>query len=558
MDKENKISFLRTLSLLDKEKEINIRERLLSELNENLQSKNIDEIEQIIYDLLKGLENNEEFLTEIIKLESIEIDKIIEKINNKITNNPSDLNYINEKHVHLIELLIKHKLLNIIYSKNYITKLINLVVSLIANLNSTRQLTNYWNNPTQQQFKGSLQEIIFTNKDLVNLFYLHFLNVNTNNEEDFRKYVNQIQNNLKITIGFYIGILPKIQQAKESLIPFSIITIFTEIYNQPAQINGIGQIDISDIFQRISQDKTLHSNIRESLKVLKELDLIYDFLKKLKSIQIDNNFTTLILKIILEQNLYTNKILIDFCILFSSKVPNEYKRTLTNKNKENGYWYKDLVLENLSSKKNILYDEALKFLQFIENWHKNKKLKEKVKEFIKNNINQLLEKDNIFNIYKILMENGEKFELNYTTKDIGKRLIDIFWELDNENEKLIYIFESINKLFKEQDLNILKSKLFEEVIDNLEILSDYQYKILERSKALLKIDSNQIEELFKKLIDIRHNKNSFLLFKIVIENNRQKLNDNLKTDFKEKLEDIKENVENEDIVETIDEILGIL
>jgi len=124
--------------------------------------------------------------------------------------------------------------------------------------------------------------MIFTNKNLANLFYFHFLNVyiNTNNEEDFRKYINQIQNNLKIAIAFYIGTSQRVRQTKDLLIPLSIIYIFTEIYNQYIQLYGIRQVDISEIFQIISEDKNLHSDIVKNLEVLKELNIIYDFLEK--------------------------------------------------------------------------------------------------------------------------------------------------------------------------------------------------------------------------------------------------------------------------------------
>jgi len=557
MEHKEKISFLQVLSELDKK--MNIEHELLPKLEEKLQDKNDDEKEKIILDLVKGIQNNENFLIEIMKLKNIGLNKTIQRVNARIINNPDGIKKIEDKHVLLIKILLKKELLYENVSKDYITRFINFIT------NNTGQVYNYWNNPIHPNFQNSIQKVIFTNENVVSLLFLHILNVyllhkKSGNEENFNTYISQVQNNLKISIASYIRIAQKVPETKNLLVHLSIIVIFTNLYGQPVQISNFGKVQISEIFQVIFQHNNLEKLFVKYLDILRELDILYDFLVTLESNQnqLNANYIVKILETILKTSLYSGELLINFCLFFSSKTPTIYEGIIKRENGKDKYWYKDLVLENLSQDKNVLHNETLEFLQFVENWQKNKELKEKVKEFIKNNINQLLKKDNIFNIYKILIENGEKFELNYTSKDIGKILIDTLLKLDEENEKFVYIFVNIDKLFKKQDLDTFKSKLFEEIIDNLEILNDYQYKILVRSKALLKIDKSQIEEIFKKLIDIRDNENSFLLFKSIVENNKRKLNEDLKKDFKEKLEDIKENVENEDIVETIDEILGIL
>jgi len=549
MNKKEKIGFLKTLSVLDTE--INIREELLSELNEKLQNKDIDEIERIIFDLLKGLKGNEEFLTEIIKLENMKIDEIVGIINNKITDEPSDLSYINENHVYLIELLIKNGLLNKGHSENYITEFIN----LIAILNNSQQIYNYWNNPAHQQFKGSLQEILFNNKNIVNLFFLHLLNIYSNDrEEDFKRFVSQFQDNLKITIASYIRILPKIQQAKYLLIPISIISIFTDTYNQSVQINGIGQVNISEIFQIIFQDKNLHNNIEESLEVLKELDIIYDFLEKLESIQIDDDFTTLILEIILEQGLYTDKILIDFCILLSNKTPEKYKEIINNKVKENNYWYKDYILENLASNKEILHKEALEFLQFVKDWIMNEEIKEKVKEFLKNNINKIFENDNIFNIYKKFIENKEKFYIGYAN-ELGEVLFNKYKSYNNDNEKLKFIFQNIEFTLSQEAIRTLVNAILDFAIHSLEEINDYQYEAILFLEKYIDIEENRVREIFDNLITKNiENINAWKLLDLL--NKKVDLSQNNKDYILKELKKLEKSSQNEDKKKIISQIIN--
>ncbi len=266
----------------------------------------------------------------------------------------------------------------------------------------------------------------------------------------------------------------------------------------------------------------------------------------------------LILEIILEQGLYIDKILIDFCILLSEKIPEKYKEAITNKTEQNEYWYRKYVLDNLSKDNEILHDETLKFLQFMENWQMDEEMKEKVKEFIKSNINKIFENENIYEVFKYLIDNQETFEVNYTTKNIGKIFIDIFIDLNNENEKLNYVYEHIDKIFKKRELKSFTLKLFEKIIENLNVLNEYQYEILEINKSLLKMDKGYIEKYFEKLEDIYNNKYPFLLFKKIVESNNRKLNQDLKKDFKEKLKEIKENVKTNEIENAINEIIKIL
>ena len=475
-------------------------------------------------------------------------------INDRITDNSNEIQKIIYEHVLLIRILINNKNLKENVSKNYITKFINTIIIL----NDRQQIYNYWNSPTHQNFENSIQKVVFSSKNVVDLFFLHILNLYLLlSEKDFNSFINQIQNKLKIIIASYIKIAQKVSETKNLLIPLSFITIFTNLYGQSIQINNFGHVQLNEIF---NIENNFEDSFVKYVEILQELNILYDFLIKIDESQnqLKNNYTIKLLKTILENNLYYEKMLIDFCILFSSKVPNEYKKTLTKKNKENEYWYKDLIFENLSEDEEALYVETLEFLNFVENWYENQEINKKVKEFIKNNIDKIFKDENIYEIFKFFIEKKESFNLNYTTKDIGRLLIENFIEIETENEKNSFIFSHINKLFSQKEIELFASKLFGKIIDILEKVNNFQYEILKQNKFLLKIKEKQIVEFFNKLIDIRNNKIPFFIFKLIIENNENDLSENLKEDFRNKLVEIKENVELEGIIKIIDEILDLI
>ncbi|BCD60392.1 MULTISPECIES: hypothetical protein [unclassified Nitratiruptor] len=550
MKNRDKINFLKSLSsvLL---KRADIKKEVLDKVNEKLQDKNIEEIEKIVFDLFEGLESNENLLKEVINLENIKINDIVKKFNEKLPQNPSaNLNItddINQKHYNLIKFLAKEGILDKEVSETYIDKMLNTVV----NFQNDSNFWNYYNNPGNQKYQYRLYNAFFTEDNLVSLFFIHFLNLYENQEE---RYINQIQNSLKISIALYISISQRVSQVKKLLIPFSIISIFADLYNQSIQINRIGRINIVQMFQIIFQNESLNIYIIENLKELKELNLIYDLLIDLEEKQVDKSFTIKILKNIIEQSLYDNKLLINFNTLFSNNVKEDYEEVINKKLEENKHWYKELILNNILSDNEILHNKAIEFLLFVNNWYEDKELREILKGFLKKNIDKIFNSDEVYNLLKIFVEKGEELKINYTI--LGRVLIDKFINLENEDEKIDYIFKNIERIYKEKDLkDYFIPNLLDKTILNLRNISESQINILNNSKFILQnIEESKIKELFRKVIDERTNKNVFSLLNLILCNN--KLDKEIKKEFKEKLEEIREKIETDEMKKIINEIIN--
>ncbi len=549
MKHEDKITFLKVLQKLDDR--LKIKEEILPKLKEKLRDKDRNEKEKVILDLVESINKNNSFSISILK--EIETNEIIEEINKRVmTKNPDEIRKIEKNHILLVKILVKDNFLGINFSENYIANILN----ILENLNSTQQIYNYFNNYNHPNFQNTIQKIIFTEEFINDLLFFHVLNLYLHDKLSEFLNQNNRQNQLKILIASYIKVLSKIPEAQKLLVPLSIVIIFANVYNQMININNFGGVNTNEIFNIINQSKDLEKFFTKYLKILKELDLLYDFLRELENglNQINENYIKKILKIILDNGLYSEKLLIDFCILFSSKVPDEYKKTLMNKNKENEYWYKDLVLENLSSEENILHDEALKFLQFIENWHKNKGLKEKVKEFIKNNISQLLEKDNIFNIYKILIENGEKFYIGYAN-ELGEILFNNYKSFNHDNEKLKFIFQNIESTLSQESIKTLVNAILTFTIDSLEEANDYQYKITSLLEKYIDINESKIREIFDNLITKNiENMNAWKLFDLL--NKKVKLSKNNKNYILQELKKLEKSSQNKEKKEIISQIIN--
>ena len=549
MEHKDKISFLKALSALVKKTDI--ESELLSKLEEKIQDKNHNEKEKIILDLIEGLENNE-LLINIARLKNFEVNKVIENINKRIINNINELKKIKREHIILIKILLKEKILNTESSKIYIQSFTN----LLLNLNNSGEIRNFLENITRKGYKNPVQELIFTEENFAYLLFLHFINLYLSMDEgDFSNYINKNKENLKIMFALYIKVSEKKPETNHLLVPLSVSIVFTDLYIESINLPHLGNIYIGKIFNIKDGNINFKSILNKCLSVLKELNILPDFLQKMDFL--NKEYAVKILKAILKNDLYSERTLIDFCILFSSKIPDEYKKVINQKNKENKDWYKDFVLENLSNDNDILHNETLKFLQIIENWDENQEIKKKVEEFIKNKIDKIFEDEKIYEIFRYIIEKNESFNLNYTTKDIGKLLIENFIKIDTEDEKISFIFSHIDKLFSKKEIDLFASKLFEKIIYILEKINNFQYEILKQNKSLLKIEEKQIKEFFNKLIDIRINEIPFFIFKLIIKNNKSYLSENLKEDFRNKLVEIKENVELEGIIKIIDEILDL-
>jgi len=550
MEHKDKISFLKALSALVKKTDI--ESELLSKLEEKIQDKNHNEKEKIILDLIEGLENNE-LLINIARLKNFEVNKVIENINKRIINNINELKKIKREHIILIKILLKEKILNTESSKIYIQSFTN----LLLNLNNSGEIRNFLENITRKGYKNPVQELIFTEENFAYLLFLHFINLYLSMDEgDFSNYINKNKENLKIMFALYIKVSEKKPETNHLLVPLSVSIVFTDLYIESINLPHLGNIYIGKIFNIKDGNINFKSILNKCLSVLKELNILPDFLQKMDFL--NKEYAVKILKAILKNDLYSERTLIDFCILFSSKIPDEYKKVINQKNKENKDWYKDFVLENLSNDNDILHNETLKFLQIIENWDENQEIKKKVEEFIKNKIDKIFEDEKIYEIFRYIIEKNESFNLNYTTKDIGKLLIENFIKIDTEDEKISFIFSHIDKLFSKKEIDLFASKLFEKIIYILEKINNFQYEILKQNKSLLKIEEKQIKEFFNKLIDIRINEIPFFIFKLIIKNNKSYLSENLKEDFRNKLVEIKENVELEGIIKIIDEILDLI
>ena len=87
-------------------------------------------------------------------------------------------------------------------------------------------------------------------------------------------------------------------------------------------------------------------------------------------------------------------------------------------------------------------------------------------------------------------------------------------------------------------------------------IQENHIKLLENIRNFIKnMEIDLIEKVFDKLIDIKDYATPYKLFLLIIEENKQALNNDFIKDVKDKLNNIREQSNDEETIKTIDAIL---
>lgn len=183
------------------------------------------------------------------------------------------------------------------------------------------------------------------------------------------------------------------------------------------------------------------------------------------------------------------------------------------------------------------HDTEVKFLDDTPLTKDELKLHENIAKTIKEIINLTKDKNKktigLFGSWG----SGKSTIIEILRNDIGEDRVFIFdsWSHKGDFLKRAFLLELARKLG-------IEKKEYKREDDNKD-----KYELLANNKRLLSLNDKQIEKFFIKLIDVRNNKYPFSLFSEILKESKHTIDKNLEKDFKEKLEEIKENVETDEI-----------
>ena len=540
MNLNKKLNFLGILGEIDRD--IDIRNELLSLFNEQIKEKNIDEIETIAIHIVDGLQNNEELAVELIKQENFRIDEVIAFIGDKLKNmnNPIPKEY---EELYLIGLRLNK-----------------------IPMEKTEEFISYISNIIQNNYRDILNSIrgnqqipvakYLTKKTLFEIFIIHLINYYLHKKDKkIEKNVN-FRTRYDIIIAAYTRISNPLKNYFS--IPISIVSIL--IFDSDIPISKGNQIfggnTATTLFNHPLQIENNEKYFLKYLKVLKELNLLYDFLIKLEQSNIPGigNYKQKIAKVIFENKLADDKIIVDFYIFFKENAPDNLKEIINSR--KNKTWYKKNVIENIKNEN--AKSDTIQLLIDNQEWIKDKKLTKEIINYIRKNSQELLENDQLFGLAKILIENKQRLEIEYAT-GLGDRLREKFEQIYDKglDENSKYIFEKIESFLSKSAIEILADKIFE-------YLKEISFNVNEEEstifiKLIKFLDKKEINlpAIIKKVVsDSVNNPETWRVVKEFIKN-RKPTQEEIE-DLIREIEAVRNLTENEKIKNEISEILKML
>lgn len=562
MKYERKLTFIKALAELDKL--TNIRNELANKLQKKFEELDINQKELIVLDLVEAASSHEAFIEPIINIKSLNIEEIINLINNRITNNLNSLKEIDDRCYTLLKILLKLKRLDINCSIDFISRLHKLIQELF----SQNIIWNYWNNPNNPNYQNHIVNYLFRNKSLVNLMAIHIINIYRQEEDksENSSTLQQIRNFEKFIIPVYLHIAQKIEETRNTLAPLSIISIILDLSAEVQPMAKFGNINLKEVYRAVVNYKKFDSTLTEYLSLLYNTALIYGFLDKLKQqwSHISDGYKSFILELILDKAFYTDKMLVDYYILLSRNIHEKYENIILHKNKKDKFWYKNIVIDNLTRKENnklsIIHEETIRFLLsdiLNKEWLREDDITQKVKEFIKKHASKIFEEDYIYGMLELLVTSKQKLNVDYTSDNFGQKILENFINVNDNNSHILeFLFANAEYILKKKDILRLIRKIIEELSKELSKTQEDHIKLLGEARHLINnIDIDLIERVFDELIDIKDNATPYKLFLLIIEENKQTLNNEFIKDIKDKLNNIKEHSNDEETIKTINAIL---
>ncbi len=500
MLRDKKLNFLKVLGEIDYI--LDIKKDLSRIVNEKLEGIDTERKKTVALDIVEGFENNEEMLTELITQDNLNIKKLIETFDGEILSSENQVMALEEKHIKLFLKALTNDKIPEKESINFIGGLKNKIN------NEKDNIVNYIiGHNLNSQIKTYLE-----NEKFFDIVFIHLLNLCKKESE----FINRDEGLITLV---YFKISAKL--GNFFAIPISIIAVLLHGSNLPQNnfiATQIGKITMNHIFEGALRFKESEYYFLKYLQILDESKLLYEFLDSLKSYNISDSYSRKIAKLITNSNLLHDHLIINFYIFLKKYYP-DIEDIIDEKNKENKFWFKENIKYNLE--KDFATDDTIQFLISFQHWTEDKEILETVKDYIEANGKDLTGKEVLFELSKMLMEKGIKFNMGFSN-DLGEALYTAFKEMLDSHEidqKALYIFKNLDKFMERNATEALMNSIESSLIHaNWESITDTEINAIKAIKNSLHISKENVMRIFNSIISqARNNPASWRIFEEILD-----------------------------------------
>ena len=501
MLRDKKLNFLKVLGEIDYI--LDIKKDLSRIVNEKLEGIDTERKKTVALDIVEGFENNEEMLTELITQDNLNIKKLIETFDGEILSSENQVMALEEKHIKLfLKALTADKIpgeesINFIGGlKNKINAENGNIVNYLRGHNLNSQIRTY-----------------LENEKFFNIVFIHLLNLCKKEKSEF------INRDEGLITSVYFKVSEKL--GNFFVIPISIAAVLLYGPNLPQNnfiARQIGNIPMNHILEKALKVKESDSYFLKYLLILDESKLLYEFLDSLKSYNISDSYSRKIAKLITNSNLLHDHLIIDFYRFLRKYYP-DIEDIIDEKNKENKFWFKEDIKYNLE--KDFAADDTIQFLISFQHWTEDKEILETVKDYIEANGKDLTGKEVLFELSKMLIEKGIKFNMGFSN-DLGEALYTAFEEMLYSHEidqKALYIFKNLDKFMERNATEALMNSIENSLIHaNWESITDTEINAIKAIKNSLHISKENVMRIFNSIISqARNNPASWRIFEEILD-----------------------------------------
>lgn len=500
MLRDKKLNFLKMLGEIDYI--LDIKKDLSRIVNEKLEGIDTTRKKMVALDIAEGFENNEEMLTELITQDNLNIEKLIKTFDGEILSSENQVMALEEKHIKLfLKALTNDKIpenesINFIGGlKNKINNEKDNIINYIRGYNLNSQIKTY-----------------LENEKFFDIVFIHLLNLCKKKSEFINRdegLITSVYFKISVKLGNFFAI------------PISIIAVLLYDSNLP-QNNFFaiqtGNITMNHIFEGALRFKESEYYFLKYLLILDESELLYKFLDSLESYNISDSYRKKIAELITNSNLLHDHLIIDFYRFLRKYYP-DIEDIIDEKNKENKFWFKEDIKYNLE--KDFAADDTIQFLISFQHWTEDKEILETVKDYIEANGKDLTGKEVLFELSKMLIEKGIKFNMGFSN-DLGEALYTAFEEMLYSHEidqKALYIFKNLDKFMERNATEALMNSIENSLIHaNWESITDTEINAIKAIKNSLHISKENVMRIFNSIISqARNNPASWRIFEEILD-----------------------------------------
>jgi len=500
MLRDKKLNFLKMLGEIDYI--LDIKKDLSRIVNEKLEGIDTTRKKMVALDIAEGFENNEEMLTELITQDNLNIEKLIKTFDGEILSSENQVMALEEKHIKLfLKALTNDKIpenesINFIGGlKNKINNEKDNIINYIRGYNLNSQIKTY-----------------LENEKFFDIVFIHLLNLCKKKSEFINRdegLITSVYFKISVKLGNFFAI------------PISIIAVLLYDSNLP-QNNFFaiqtGNITMNHIFEGALRFKESEYYFLKYLLILDESELLYKFLDSLESYNISDSYRKKIAELITNSNLLHDHLIIDFYRFLRKYYP-DIEDIIDEKNKENKFWFKEDIKYNLE--KDFAADDTIQFLISFQHWTEDKEILETVKDYIEANGKDLTGKEVLFELSKMLIEKGIKFNMGFSN-DLGEALYTAFEEMLYSHEidqKALYIFKNLDKFMERNATEALMNSIENSLIHaNWESITDTEINAIKAIKNSLHISKENVMRIFNSIISqARNNPASWRIIEEILD-----------------------------------------